>query len=200
MSLLALIRHGPTAWTQARRLQGRADTELSPAGRAEVAGWTLPPLLETASWVSSPLARARQTAALIAPPPVAIEPRLIELDWGAWQGRTLAQLRASEGALAVDRNPHGRDFRPPQGETPREVWARVRPWVAEIARIGRTVAAVTHRGLIRALYAEASGWDMTGPAPAGLSEGAAHLFLARLDGTIAVIRINLDLRAGQGTR
>ncbi|HEY8014114.1 MAG TPA: histidine phosphatase family protein, partial [Dongiaceae bacterium] len=33
MALLALLRHGPTIWTAARRLQGRADLPLSPEGR-----------------------------------------------------------------------------------------------------------------------------------------------------------------------
>ncbi len=34
MALLALLRHGPTSWTAARRLQGRTDLPLSPEGRA----------------------------------------------------------------------------------------------------------------------------------------------------------------------
>ena len=41
VALLALLRHGPTSWTAARRLQGRADLPLSPEGRQAVARWRL---------------------------------------------------------------------------------------------------------------------------------------------------------------
>src|SRR5262249_24777557 len=119
MSLLALIRHVPTEWTEVRRLQGRADPELSAGGRATVARWQPPALLKAARWVASPLSRARQTALLIGRLPVAIEPRLIEMDWGAWEGRTIADLRSVEGVEAVDRNPRGRGFCAPGGGKPR---------------------------------------------------------------------------------
>ncbi|MBT7163800.1 MAG: histidine phosphatase family protein, partial [Victivallales bacterium] len=39
MTALALIRHGPTAWTETRRIQGRSDPGLSVAGRARVSKW-----------------------------------------------------------------------------------------------------------------------------------------------------------------
>ncbi|MEA2780662.1 MAG: hypothetical protein QOK29_2206, partial [Rhodospirillaceae bacterium] len=65
MPLLALMRHGPTEWTAEHRLQGRTDLSLSEAGREIVAGWRLPPEVAGFSWLSSPLQRARETAALL---------------------------------------------------------------------------------------------------------------------------------------
>jgi probable phosphoglycerate mutase len=65
MSLLALIRHGATDWNAERRLQGRADRPLSAAGREAVRLWRVPSLLDAAAWVTSPLERARETAALL---------------------------------------------------------------------------------------------------------------------------------------
>jgi probable phosphoglycerate mutase len=130
MSLVALIRHGPTDWNAERRLQGRSDRPLSAAGRASVCRWRLPALLER--------------------------------------------------------------FRPPGGETPREVAVRLRPWIAERARYDVTTA-VTHRGVIRALYAEATGWDMVEAPADDLVDGAAQLFLAREDGSLGLIRTNLGL-------
>ena len=62
MTLVALIRHGPTEWNEERRLQGRADRPLSAAGRARVAGWRVPGEYRDFEWVASPLKRARQTA------------------------------------------------------------------------------------------------------------------------------------------
>lgn len=193
MSLLVLIRHGATDWNAERRLQGRADRPLSAAGQAAVRRWRLPPLLDGAVWMTSPLARARQTAALLGQGGCAIEPALVEMDWGGWEGRTREELIAEAGIAAVDRNPLGRDFRPPGGESPREVWARLRPWVSTAASAGVPVAVVTHRGVIRALYAEAIGWDMIGPPADDLAEGAAQLFLARRDGSVGLIRANLML-------
>ena len=193
MTLLALIRHAPTAWNAERRLQGRADPPVSAAGRAAMAAWRVPPLLAEARWVASPLRRARDTAALLAASRAEIEPRLIEMNWGDWEGRTREELLQEFGYEAVDRNSQGRDFRPPRGETPREVWERVRPWIAEIGAAGVPVAGVTHRGLIRAVYAEATGWAMTAPAPDPIHDGAAHLFLARAEGSVGLIRMNLAL-------
>ena len=193
MSLLALIRHGATDWNAERRLQGRADRPLSAAGREAVRLWRMPALLEAAAWVTSPLERARATAALLGRQDCIVEERLIEMDWGRWEGRLRAELLVEAGA-AIDRHPLGRDFRPPDGETPREVAVRLRPFVAEIARAGRAVAAVTHRGVIRALYAEATGWNMIGPPAERVLDGAAQLFLARADGSLGLIRTNLMLR------
>jgi probable phosphoglycerate mutase len=174
-------------------LQGRADRSLSAQGRAVVGGWRVPALLADAVWVTSPLQRARETAALLGRGGCPVDERLIEMDWGAWEGRRRDDLLAEAGAR-LDRNPLGRDFRPPGGESPREVAARLKPWISEIARAGRPVAAVTHRGVIRALYAEATGWDMIGPPADAFTPGAAQLFLAREDGTAALIRANLMLR------
>jgi broad specificity phosphatase PhoE len=193
MSLVALIRHGATDWNAERRLQGRTDRPLSQAGREEVRLWRLPPLLRDAVWASSPLARARETAMLLGAADCAVEERLIEMGWGAWEGMSRAELIAMTDAEAIDRNPRGRDFRAPGGESPREVARRVRPWIAERARSGAAAVAVTHRGVIRALYAEATGWDMTGPAADIFAAGAAQLFLARTDGSVGLIRTNLRL-------
>jgi broad specificity phosphatase PhoE len=193
MSLLALIRHGATDWNAERRLQGRADRPLSPAGRASVQGWRLPPLLKDAAWATSPLARARETAALLCPSGCAVEQRLIEMDWGGWEGRTRQELLREAGSDALDRNPLGRDFRPPGGESPREVILRLKPWIAERASSGEATVAVTHRGVVRALYAEATGWDMIGPPGEEFADGAAQLLLARTDGSVGLIRTNLRL-------
>ena len=61
------------------------------------------------------------------------EPRLIEMAWGAWEGRRLSELRAELGDLMRENEERGLDFRPPDGESPRDVQNRVRPLLAEIA-------------------------------------------------------------------
>lgn len=171
-----LIRHGRTAWNEQGRMQGRADLALSPAGRAEVAGWQLPHGWKEARWVSSPLRRARETAALLTDRPVAIEPRLIEMHWGAWEGRTLAELRAEAPAAMAANEARGLDFRPESGESPREVRARLEGLLAGLA--DAPAVCVTHKGVIRAALSLATGWDMRCKPPLRLADDAA-LVLAR---------------------
>lgn len=193
MSRLLVIRHGATAWNEAGRIQGRSDQPLSPAGRAAVAAWTLPSEAAGARWLASPLARARETAALLHDGPIDEEPRLIETDWAAWEGRTLADLRAELGPAMTANEARGLDFRPPGGESPRDLQARLRPLLAELAARGEDAVAVTHKGVIRALYALATGWDLREKPPAKLRNGCAHLFALGPGGTPRVERLNIPL-------
>jgi probable phosphoglycerate mutase len=189
MIRLAVVRHAATPWTEQRRMQGRTDVPLSPAGRAAAASWRLP--AELAGWPMrcSPLARTRETAELLAAGrPVQDDPGLIEMGWGDWEGRSLAELDAQDPRFAVEAA-RGLDMTPPGGESPRMVQLRLKPWLAALK--GPTVA-VTHKGVIRALLGLATGWDFQGKPPVRLSWSAAHLFTVT-DGMPAVDRINLAL-------
>ncbi len=191
---LVLIRHGPTPWNLDRRIQGRADPSLAPEGREAVAAWRLPPeISDDWIWLTSPLARARETAALLNEAPASVEPALIEMDCGAWEGRRLADLRAEGGAAMAAAEARGLDFQPPGGESPRQVQDRLRPLLARLAATGRPTVAVTHKGVIRALYALASGWDMTGQAPEKLRDGCAQRFLLGPGGAPETDQLNLPL-------
>jgi probable phosphoglycerate mutase len=194
VSRLLLIRHGPTAWNQAGRLQGRSDPPLSPEGRAAVAAWVLPPAAAAARWITSPLVRARQTAEILRGEPQPVEPRLVESDWGAWEGRTLAELRAELGADLAGNEARGLDFRPPGGESPRDVQQRLRPLLAALAEAAGTAVAVTHKGVIRAVYALACGWDMRANPPTKLRDGCAQGFTLDPSGQPAIDALNIPLR------
>jgi probable phosphoglycerate mutase len=141
--------------------------------------------------VTSPLARCVQTAALIGAPEAVREPRLIEMDWGDWQGKTMQELRDSLGQSMLDNEARGLDFRPANGESPREVTIRVKSWLREVAAAGVPTLAVTHRGVIRAILAKASGWDMRGKPPARLDWQAVHLFMLDPQGRPSVHHLNL---------
>lgn len=194
MSRLLLIRHGATAWNEAGRIQGRSDPPLSPAGRADVERWRLPPEAGGARWICSPLARARDTAEILHGAPVEDEPLLIETDWGAWEGCTLAALRDELGPEMADNEARGLDFRPPGGESPRDVQQRVRPLLAKLAQeTDGTVVAVTHKGVIRAVYALASGWDMRAKPPVKLRNDCAQGFTLAADGQPVIDTLNLPL-------
>jgi len=195
VSRLLLIRHGATAWNEAGRIQGRSDPPLSPAGRAAVAAWALPPSAQGARWLSSPLARARETAALLHGGAVETDARLIETDWGAWEGRTLEALRAEFGSEMAANEARGLDLRPPGGESPRDVQQRLLPLLAELAAGRGTVVAVTHKGVMRAVYALASGWDMRAKPPAKLRDGCLQAFTLGPNGMPRIDTLNLPLRA-----
>jgi probable phosphoglycerate mutase len=189
---LLVIRHGPTDWNAAGLIQGRTDRPLSDAGRAQVAAWRLPQGWRAAECFASPLARALETARLLGLAAVP-EPALIEMAWGDWEGRSLAELRAELGPEMAANEQRGLDFRPPGGESPRDVQARLAPLLADLAARGRPAVLVTHKGVLRALYALASGWTMQGPGPAKLRDGCAHRLALRADGSLTVEDLNILL-------
>ena len=158
-------------------MQGRADLPLSSAGRAQVLRWRLPEAWAETRWLSSPLRRATDTAALLTDGPVDIEPRLIEMDWGAFEGRTLADLRAGMPEAMAANETRGLDFRPPGGESPREVRTRLAALIAELAAEPGDVVCVTHKGVIRAALSLATGWDMRAKPPLRLADDTALVLL-----------------------
>jgi len=191
MTALLVIRHAPTDWNESGLIQGRTDRPLSEAGREELRRMRLPAGWEDALCLASPLRRAMETAELLGLAPIS-EPRLVEMDWGAWEGRSLAELRAAPGPEMARNEARGLDFRPPGGESPREVQERLRPL---LERLSVPTIAVTHKGVLRALYAMAAGWLMTEKPPQKLLNGHAHLFAVKPDGTPEVDRLNILLKA-----
>lgn len=192
-TLLALLRHGETPWSRDKRVQGHTDIGLSEAGAAALAALALPVDCRAMQVCTSPLRRCTETAVqlrLVTPTP---EPRLIEMAWGQWEGRRLADLRAEQGTAMAENEARGWDFMAPGGESPRMVWQRVRPWLAERAAQRRPTLAVTHRGVIRAIFAQAMGWDMLGKPPARLDWSALQLFTLDGCGRPSVQRLNMPL-------
>lgn len=199
MSSLFLLRHGPTEWTAARRLQGRSDISLSAAGRGVVESWQLPERAAHGDWISSPLGRAMETAAILRhryrqTADLLIEPRLVEMSFGEWEGQTLAGLRAIHGMAMAEWEGRGLDFRAPGGESPRDVQHRLQPWLERLATDDKDILAITHKGVMRALYALASGWDMRGKAPHRLLDNAAHEFELDRAG-LRIRRLNIALQS-----
>jgi broad specificity phosphatase PhoE len=193
MTRLIMIRHATTAWNEKRRLQGHVDICLSAKGRAEAALWRLPDEFAGGRWVSSPLLRAVQTARALGALRLACEPRLVEMDWGEWEGRTIDELRLNDPEHMHEVEQRGLDFNAPGGESPRQIQDRLAPWLKEIAGERRDVVAVCHKGVVRALYAKAVGWNMLGRPPLKLDWSAAQLFRLDADGTPSLERGNISL-------
>ena len=92
--MIYLIRHGQTTLNSAHALQGRSDQPLNETGLAQAAAvgeWFRRQGIRFDRVYSSPLQRAVQTAALVAgaDTPVRVDPRLIEMDYGPYEGMDL---------------------------------------------------------------------------------------------------------------
>jgi probable phosphoglycerate mutase len=183
MTRLALLRHAETAWSRDGRIQGRMDLPV-----LEDISISLPHACRGLRVVTSPLARCWQTAALIGAPHAPREPRIREMSWGDWEGESFAALRERLGDEMRRNEERGLDFRPANGESPRDVMNRVKSWLQEVAV---PTLAVTHRGVIRAILAEATGWDMRGKPPARLEWDAVHLFRLDGEGRPSIERLNV---------
>ncbi|MFG1801159.1 bifunctional RNase H/acid phosphatase [Micromonospora carbonacea] len=165
---LILVRHGETEFTEQRRYSGRGDVPLSARGRAQVRATAarvaaLAPAV--AAVVSSPLSRCTATARAIAGAlrgtvPLRTDDDLIECDFGAWEGRTFAEVRAGwqgelDAWLASTR------VAPPDGESFTEVAARVTRATDALvgAYAGETVVVVSHVSPIKLVLREALAAD-----------------------------------------
>jgi probable phosphoglycerate mutase len=161
-TIVLLVRHGLTPTTGVV-LPGRAaGLHLADEGRrqAEAAARRVAQLRRVAAIYSSPLERARETAAAIGRArqlPVRVERDLVDLDVGAWTGLRLSRLRRKREWRAVQTHPSG--FRFPDGESFLEMQARV---TAALDRLvaqhrGATIVAVSHADPIKAALAHALG-------------------------------------------
>jgi probable phosphoglycerate mutase len=194
MTRLVVLRHAPTAWNRDRRLQGRTDVALDEEGVAVAARWRIDPDWAGYRILSSPLGRARMTAAILFPDAeIGVDARLIEMDFGAWEGKRLAELRADPAQDAAAREEMGLDFRAPDGESPREVQARLLPLLRRLAELGRPTVLVTHKAVGRAIYALASSWPMIGKPPQKLRPNCAQLYTLARDGMPSVEGLNVSL-------
>jgi broad specificity phosphatase PhoE len=191
---LVAIRHAPTEWNKAKRLQGRTDVALGAEGIVAAESWRADPAWAAYRVLASPLKRAQETARLLFPAhAIDLDARLMEMDFGTWEGKSLTDLRAETGAEAEARERLGLDFSAPGGETPRQVQARLQPLMMEIAATGAPTIIVTHKAVLRALVSLATGWKMLGKPPLKLMPDSAHLFRLDRNGKLSVERMNVSL-------
>ena len=152
---LVLVRHGQTEWSRTGQHTGRTDVPLTADGERDARA--LRPRLEAFDLglvLASPLSRARRTAELAGCPPE-VDDDLVEWDYGAYEGRTTAQVREQlanpswtvfdDGVVAGDT----------PGETVEEVAARAS---RVLVRVGptlqdRDVALFAHGHYLRILAA-----------------------------------------------
>lgn len=186
MRRLLLVRHAPTSATRAAAFPG--DEPLDRRGRTQAASLAAR-LPGHADLFCSPSLRCLETvrAAGLADPTV--QPELAECDFGAWSGRSLTDLHASDpDAVAswmtdADACPHG-------GESLTAFALRVGLWLDAQAALDGNAVAITHGGvvkaaLVRALDAPIAAFWRLDVSPLSITELHAH------DGRWTVTRMNV---------
>ena len=163
MATLLLARHGETDWNRDGRWQGQADPPLNEAGRRQAAELAAT-LAGVDAIYSSDLARARETAAIVAATlarRVRTDPRLREVDIGEWSGLRTDEIERRFPAgyrRWATWESHGWT----DGESYEEMAARVLEAIREIGsrHRGGRVLVVTHGGPIRTIEAHLRGVEL----------------------------------------
>jgi broad specificity phosphatase PhoE len=159
MPLNYLLRHGETSFNAEGRIQGSIDVPLNAHGRAQAGrnGGVLNELIGDKSrfdFVSSPLLRARETMEIVrtamglTPNGYRTDDRLQEVRFGAWGGMTWADIAAYDPENFKRREADRWNVAPPEGESFRELHARVTDWLAGVTS---DTIVVAHGGTNRCL-------------------------------------------------
>lgn len=193
--MILLVRHGRTASNASGLLLGRSDPSLDDVGRTQVAALA-GAIGSVDRVISSPLQRCRLTAsALAGDVEVEVDDRVIEVDYGDWEGRPVAEVSTGEW----QRWRSDLSWSPPGGESLVALGYRVRAAMVEFARDQRaevgTTVVVTHVSPIKAGLAWALGvgdeiaWRSF-VAPASITEiavASGHPTLRRFNVTVGEI-------------
>jgi broad specificity phosphatase PhoE len=168
--LIYIVRHGQTAWNAEGRLQGQAETDITELGRAQADAngaklRSLIPEPEAFDFVASPMRRTRETMRRIRTAmgldadAYRVDPRLVEVSFGDWQGFTFVELDAMTPGVTAQRSRDKWNFLPPGegAESYQMLLERIVPVFEEFLQ---PTVCVTHGGVIRALFRHVTGLSM----------------------------------------
>lgn len=173
MTELILIRHGETDWNRELRFQGQVDVPLNATGHEQARRLGARLARETVHHlVSSDLLRTRQTAEPIAGglagrPGLAsgMDAGLREQNFGAVDGMRVDDIKARHPEAWAQWALFRADYAFTGGESTRQFHARVMQavWRLAAAHAGRTLAVVTHGGVLDMIYRTAQALPLDGP-------------------------------------
>ena len=187
---LTLVRHGETEGESSIRYHGRTDVRLSPLGRAQMeqVRAVLAPRHLAAAY-SSTLLRSSAAARIIcagnsgAPAVTELE-GFNEVDFGQWEGLTVAQIRSLYPALYQEWQMQRGDFVYPGGESGRAFQARVVRTLRQA--LGHAppgeLLFVLHKGVIRCIVTELLGREAVNRQPLSSALGCIHTLVREGDG------------------
>ena len=186
MTRIALLRHFPTSWNAEHRIQGRTNIPLTGEARLALRDLALPAPWDRATLHASPLSRAKETALILARGrSVHFDPRLVEIDYGDWEGHRGVDLLEDPSSGYGHVEDGGWHRRPPgTGESHWDAWLRVKPVLAQIADRGPAVVII-HRALMRCILAHAWNWQFDCPEPFRIRRSHLHPVSIAPDGTVS---------------
>ena len=180
---IVAIRHGQTAWNAEFRLQGQIDIPLDRVGQRQAASLAEALRDEGLSAViASDLGRAWQTAQALAAPlglPLSADPGLRERCFGVLEGQTRQQIDPQSPERARRWHSRDPDFAPEGAESLRVFYARTIAAVERLvaAHAGRTIALVSHGGVLDCLYRAATRTALEAPRSWILGNAAINRLL-----------------------
>lgn len=165
-----MIRHGQTDWNAELRMQGQKDIPLNDLGRSQATGngVALAAMLGTSvpdyDFVASPLSRTRETmervrtAMGLDPLAYATDERLVELNFGDWEGHTLTELSEKWPERLKARHEGKWDFIPPgpDAESYEILSWRVGSWLKDVRK---PTVCVSHGGVMRSVLRLIGGFS-----------------------------------------
>ncbi len=155
-----LVRHGETQWNAEQRVQGQTDIPLREQGRRQIerAAARLAARRFDAVYASD-LSRVRETAHMIiaanesAPNNLRIDPSLREIAFGKFEGMTWSEIAKTDAGSPIAGAPRDLDYRPPGGESYRDLLDRCGPFADSLLRghTAHNILVVGHGAALRAL-------------------------------------------------
>jgi probable phosphoglycerate mutase len=195
-----LLRHGQTEWNLLKKIQGSADSPLSPAGREHCRQWAK--VLAPCRWariLASDQGRARETVAILNSQwrlPESFDPRLREQDWGEWEGLTIPTIEQEFADQLQTRVARGWQFSAPGGETRLAVRQRAFAALGDAAGRwpGEKILVVCHQGVIKTTLYSLTGREFIPGADPLLHHDRLHL-IACHDGQFSPVTLNIPRNA-----
>jgi probable phosphoglycerate mutase len=150
---LYLVRHGETDWNAEGRLLSSTDEPLNAMGeqQAQALSADMAPIAWDRAY-SSPLSRAHRTADILLSarrdaPALTLDARLVEMDFGPYEGWSDEELAADP--VAVRRRRDGVEIAGIEPEA--SVEARARSFFADLSDLSGTTLVVGHGRMLRIL-------------------------------------------------
>jgi alpha-ribazole phosphatase len=202
MTVLYLLRHGAIDWPEPEAFIGQTDPPLSEEGRRQALAWRKPihEVGFAAVW-SSDLKRCTETAALVfagGQTQIRFLPELREIHLGTWDGIPRRRIREGHPDLWEARGRDLGSFRPPGGESFRDLQQRVVRQVEWLAsEVPGPAWIVTHAGVIRVLICHCLGIPLANLFRIRLHPARLSV-VAMAPGRVEVLGLNLPAPGSGG--
>lgn len=163
MMQLYLVRHGETCLNREGRYYGHTDAKLSQKGllQARSLGQSFRQV-DFDKVIVSPLSRAVDTARELTRKQLCPDPRLMEQNFGIFEGKTYWELQKEYPVELNSWNTNWQEYQIPEGESFCMVRKRVDDFVKELWKLEGKILLVAHKGTFGHLMASLLSMPLSG--------------------------------------